>query len=108
MKRSHCAALALGFSITLAGCTSTSTDGGGSGDVLVVEGYAAEYQSLFEKTVAEPFTDKTGIRIRFTAGGSASESYAAIRASNGDPGVDVAVMTSLELYQGSRDRLLAP
>ncbi|MGH3374114.1 MAG: ABC transporter substrate-binding protein [Actinoallomurus sp.] len=109
MKRSRYAALALGLSATLAGCTSTSTDGGGSsGNVLVVEGYAAEYQSLFEKTIAKPFTDRTGIRIRFTAGGSASESYAAVRAAGGDPGVDVAVMTSLELYQGSRDKLLAP
>ena len=108
MKRSHRAALALGLSVPLAGCTSTSAEGGGSGDVLVVEGYAAEYQALFEKNIARPFTEKTGIRIRFTAGGSATESYAAIRASNGDPGVDVAVMTSLELYQGARDRLLAP
>jgi putative spermidine/putrescine transport system substrate-binding protein len=109
MKRSRHAALALGLSAaTLAACTSTSTDGGSSGNVLVVEGYAAEYQGLFEKTIAKPFTDRTGIKIRFTAGGSASESYAAIRASNGDPGVDAAVMTSLELYQGSRDKLLAP
>jgi spermidine/putrescine-binding protein len=108
MKRSHYAGLALGLSAALAGCTSTSTDGGGTGNVLVVEGYAAEYQGLFAKTIAKPFTERTGIRIRFTAGGSASESYAAIRAAGGDPGVDVAVMTSLELYQGSRDKLLAP
>src|SRR3569833_915099 len=98
MKRSHRAALALGLSVTLAGCTSTSAEGGGSGDVLVVAGYAAEYQALFEKNIARPFTEKTGIRIRFTAGGSATESYTTNQTSNGDPGVDGAVMTSLELY----------
>jgi putative spermidine/putrescine transport system substrate-binding protein len=110
MKRSRHAALVLtlGLSATLAGCTSTSADGGTSSNVLNVEGYGAEYQGLFEKNIAKPFTDKTGIRLHFTAGGSASESYAAIRAANGEPDFDVAVMTSLELYQGSRDKLLAP
>lgn len=110
MKRSRHAALVLtlGLSATLAGCTSTSADGGTSSNVLNIEGYGAEYQGLFQKAVAKPFTEKTGIRIRYTAGGSASESYAAIRAANGEPDFDVAVMTSLELYQGSRDKLLAP
>lgn len=104
MTRSMCVVLVAGVFAALAGCTSTSAD---DGDVLVVEGYGAEYQELFEDTIARPFTEETGIEIRYTAGGSASEQYAAIRASGGDPGFDVAVMTSLELYQGSQDRLLA-
>ena len=104
MTRSVCVVVVAGVLAVLAACTSTSADGG---DVLVVEGYGAEYQELFEDTIAKPFTEATGIEIRYTAGGSASEQYAAIRASSGEPGFDVAVMTSLELYQGSRDRLLA-
>ncbi|MBB4910514.1 extracellular solute-binding protein [Actinophytocola algeriensis] len=104
MTRSSCPGVVVGVLVLLAGCTSTSADGGG---VLVVEGYGAEYQQLFEDTIAEPFTAATGIEIRYAAGGSASEQYAAVRASAGDPGFDVAVMTSLELYQGSRDGLLA-
>ncbi|WP_232071473.1 extracellular solute-binding protein [Phytohabitans flavus] len=94
------------LAIAVTACTSTST-GDGAGDVLLVEGYGAEYQELFEETIAKPFTEKTGIQIQYTAGGSASEQYAAIRASKGNPGFDVAVMTSLELYQGSIDKLLA-
>ena len=105
MTRSVCLVLVAGVFFGLVGCTSTSADD--EGDVLVVEGYGAEYQELFEDTIAKPFTAATGIEIRYAAGGSASEQYAAIRASNGTPGFDIAVMTSLELYQGSRDRLLA-
>jgi putative spermidine/putrescine transport system substrate-binding protein len=104
MTRSGCLGVVVGVFALLAGCTSTTADDGG---VLVVEGYGAEYQQLFEDTIAAPFTEATGIEIRYAAGGSASEQYAAVRAANGDPGFDVAVMTSLELYQGSRDRLLA-
>ncbi|WP_431910216.1 extracellular solute-binding protein [Micromonospora carbonacea] len=107
MRRSLPVALMFGLlSVTLAACTSTSVDDG-EGDVLLVEGYGAEYQQLFEETIAKPFTEKTGIRIQYTAGGSASEQYAAIRASKGNPGFDVAVMTSMELYQGGIDKLLA-
>ncbi|MFE5855448.1 extracellular solute-binding protein [Streptomyces sp. NPDC056500] len=107
MKKFACLALALGLTASLAACASTST-GGSKGNELVIEGYGAEYQSIFEKEIAKPFTEKTGIRIKYTAAGSASEQYASIRAANGDPGFDIAVMTSLELYQGSKDRLLAP
>lgn len=107
MMRSMRVLLVAGVFAGLAGCVSTSADGGDDGNVLVVEGYGAEYQELFDDAVAKPFTEATGIEIRYAAGGSASEQYAAIRASGGDPGFDVAVMTSLELYQGSRDRLLA-
>ena len=110
MKKLLCVVLGLGLASGLVACTSTASTESSSqtGDVLVVEGYGAEYQPLFEEQIAKPFTEKTGIQIRFTAGGSAAERYAAIRASGGKPGFDVGVMTSLELYQGSQDHLLAP
>lgn len=107
MKKLVSVVIVLGLAAASVACTSTST-GDDEEDVLVVEGYGAEYQALFEEQIAKPFTEKTGIRIKYSAGGAAAEQYAAIRASNGDPGFDVTVMTSLELYQGSRDEMLAP
>ncbi|MEV5776816.1 extracellular solute-binding protein [Streptomyces antimycoticus] len=109
MKKFICVALVLGLSASLAACTSTSPDAGaGGGDVLVVEGFGAEYQTLFEKQIAKPFTKKTGIQVKYRASGSGAEMYAAVRASNGEPGFDLAVMTYFELNQGFRDHLLAP
>lgn len=107
MKRFFCVALALVLAAPLAACTSTS-GGDGAKDVLVIEGYGAEYEGVFKKHITEPFTKKTGIKVKYHAAGSGSEQYAAIRAANGDPGFDVAVMTNLELYQGRKDGLLAP
>ncbi|MGW1091359.1 ABC transporter substrate-binding protein [Streptomyces sp. NPDC002596] len=109
MKKFIRVALVLGLSASLAACTSTSPDGSTSkSDVLVVEGFGAEYKTLFEGQIAKPFTKKTGIQVKYRAAGSGAEQYAAIRAANGDPGFDIGVMTYFELYQGSQDHLLAP
>ncbi|MFE9694908.1 extracellular solute-binding protein [Micromonospora sp. NPDC005806] len=109
MKKFLCAALVLGLSASLAACTSTSPDASsGGGDVLVVAGFGAEYETLFQEHIAKPFTKKTGIQVKYRASGSGAEMYAAIRAANGEPGFDLAVMTYLELDQGQRDKLLAP
>ncbi|NHU44314.1 extracellular solute-binding protein [Rhodococcus sp. A14] len=107
MKKLVSVVIVLGLAVASVACTSTST-GDDEEDVVVVEGPGAEYQALFEEQIAKPFTEKTGIRLKYATGGSATEQYAAIRASDGDPGFDVTVMTSLELYQGSQDDLLAP
>ncbi|WP_162181244.1 extracellular solute-binding protein [Rhodococcus wratislaviensis] len=109
VKKLACVALALGVLTTLVACVSTSTSDSANGvDTVLVEGFGAEYQDLFEEQIAKPFTEATGIQVKYSAGGSGAEQYAAIRASNGDPGFDLAVMTSLELYQGSRDEMLTP
>ena len=106
MKKIAGLGLALAVALAVSGCTST---GAGSGeDVLVVEGYGAEYQQLFDEHIGTPFTEQTGIQVQYSASGAASEHYAAIRAAHGDPGFDVAVMTNLELFQGSKDGLLDP
>lgn len=106
MKKIAGTVLALAVALVVSGCASTGT--GDGGDVLVVEGYGAEYQQLFDEHIAKPFTEKTGIEVQYSAVGSASERYAAVRAAQGDPGFDVAVLTDLELFQGSRDGLLDP
>jgi putative spermidine/putrescine transport system substrate-binding protein len=77
----------------------------GSGEV-VVNGYAAEYEDLFNKLIKAPFEQETGIRVVFDSTGSAAEDYAKIRASGGDPGWDVDVVTAQEAIQGAKENLL--
>lgn len=93
------------FCSALSACTSTATN---SEDTLVVAGFAAEYEDLFKEVIAKPFTEETGIKIEYSSGSSASEYYAQIRASQGEPGFDAVVMTYPEVYQGAQDELLAP
>ncbi|WP_225080279.1 PotD/PotF family extracellular solute-binding protein [Streptomyces sp. CoT10] len=109
MKKFISVALVLGLSASLAACTSTGSDAGAGGrDVVVVQGFGAEYATLFTENIAKPFTKKTGIQVKYRAGGAGAETYAAIRAANGEPGFDLAVMTYFELDQGHQDHLLAP
>src|SRR5438477_9210488 len=77
----------------------------GSGEV-VVNGYAAEYEDLFNKLIKAPFEQETGIKVVFDSTGSAAEDYAKIRASGGDPGWDVDVVTAQEAIQGAKENLL--
>jgi spermidine/putrescine-binding protein len=108
VKKILCTALALTVPGLLMSCTSTDSSDSSGEDVLVVSGYGAEYEELFMDVVGDPFTEATGIEIEYDPTGSASEHYAAIRASGGEPGFDVTVLTSVELYQGKEDGLLAP
>jgi putative spermidine/putrescine transport system substrate-binding protein len=77
----------------------------GSGEVIV-NGYAAEYEDLFNKHIKEPFERETGIRVIFDSTGSAAEDYAKTRASGGDPGWDVNTVTAQEAIQGAKEGLL--
>jgi putative spermidine/putrescine transport system substrate-binding protein len=109
MKKLISSVLALGLAATTAACVSTGPGTGvGGGKVVVVEGYGAEYETLFKKYIAKPFTKKTGIQVKYRAGGSGTENYAAIQIANGEPGFDLAVMTYFELARGYQDHLLAP
>ena len=93
----------------LSACADTS-DGASSGEAetVVVGGYPAEYEEVFMDVIAKPFTEKTGIKVEYSSGPSASEYYAQTRASRGEPGWDVAVGTQFEVFQGAKDGLLAP
>ncbi|MFD5858730.1 ABC transporter substrate-binding protein [Streptomyces chartreusis] len=109
MKKFIGVALACGLSASMASCVSTGPGAGVSrGKVVLVEGYGAEYESLFKEHIAKPFTEETGIQVKYRAGGSGTETYAAIRIANGEPGFDLAVMTYFELNRGYQDHLLAP
>lgn len=101
------AAASVALATALTGC-GTGAAGDSSDQTLVVQAYGGEYQGIFQKAIGKPFTKKTGIKIKYVVGGSASENYAAIRAAAGQTGFDVAVMTDQELHQGAKDKLLTP
>ncbi|MDR7419897.1 MAG: ABC transporter substrate-binding protein [Armatimonadota bacterium] len=75
---------------------------------LVVNAFGGEYEEIFKRSIKEPFEREFGTRIVFDSTGSASEDYAKIRATRGDPGWDVVVMTAPESILGCRERLLDP
>jgi putative spermidine/putrescine transport system substrate-binding protein len=101
------AAISVLSATALVGCGGSST-GGSSDQTVVFLGYGGEYKGIFEKTVAEPFTRQTGIKVKYVAGGSATENYAAVRAAGGQTQFDVALVTYMELWQGAKDKLLTP
>lgn len=108
MGRSTATLAALALSVLLlSACTSTAGDGG-EGKSIVVEAYGAEYEELFDEVIAKPFTRETGIQVQYQTSGSATQGYAKIMASGGDPDFDITTMTNVELYQGRKDGLLAP
>lgn len=78
-------------------------------DTLVVTAYGGEYQSVFMKSVVEPFEKKFGVRISYDESGGAAQTYARIRAARGAPGFDVAAEISTpEAVLGAREKMLEP
>lgn len=73
---------------------------------LVVNSYGGEYQDLIMEAIIEPFQEAFGVEVVYDAVGSAAEDYARIRATRGNPGFDVVVMTAPEALQGCREGLL--
>lgn len=78
-------------------------------DTLVVTAYGGEYQSVFMKTVVEPFEKKFGVQVSYDQSGGAAQTYARIRAARGAPGFDVAAeLTPPEAILGAREKMLEP
>ena len=75
---------------------------------LIVNSYGAQYEELVRETIIEPFEEQFDVEILYDATGSAAEDYARIRATQGNPGFDVVVMTAPESLQGCREELLLP
>lgn len=76
-------------------------------DTLVVNFQGGEYQEIVERTVIKPFEKKFGVKVIHDATGTASQDYAKIRASRGDPGFDVAgLLTPPEVLLGEKEGLL--
>lgn len=75
---------------------------------LIVNSYGAQYEELIRETIIEPFEEQFGVEILYDATGSAAEDFARIRATGGQPGFDVVVMTAPESLQGCREGVLEP
>lgn len=92
------------------GTSTTAKNGSGnqfSGETLTVNGYGGDWKDIFREVVANPFEEKTGATVELDPTGSASETYAKIKASGGDPGFDAAVLTGGEILLGKEDGTLA-
>lgn len=78
-------------------------------ETLVVTAYGGEYQTVFMKSVVEPFEKKFGVQVTYDQSGGAAQTYAKIRAARGSPGFDVAAeLTAPEAILGAREKMLEP
>lgn len=100
--------------VSVTACGGATPSGGAQssaapslGTELVVEGYGGEYQQIFNKTIKEPFEKQFGIKITYDIAGSGAQAYAKIKAAQGNPGWDVAIVTGQEPVQGAKDGILA-
>jgi putative spermidine/putrescine transport system substrate-binding protein len=75
-------------------------------ETLIVNSYGGPYEAIIEERIIKPFEEKTGIDVVYDAVGSASQDYAKIKATKGQPGFDVVVMTASQALQGCKDGLL--
>ncbi len=73
---------------------------------LIVNSYGGEYEELIFEAIIRPFEEQFGVEVVYDAVGSAAEDYARIRATRGNPGFDVVVMTAPEALQGCRESFL--
>lgn len=73
---------------------------------LIVNSYGGPYETIIRESIIEPFRKETGIDVIYDPVGSASQRYAKIKATGGQPGFDVAIMTASQSLDGCRDKLL--
>lgn len=73
---------------------------------LVVNSYGGPYEDIIRERIIEPFEKRYGIAVVYDAVGSAQQDYAKIKATKGQPGFDLAVMTASQSLQGCKDGLL--
>ena len=76
--------------------------------MLVVNSYGGPYQAIIEERIIRPFEHQYGIDVVYDAVGSASQDYAKVKATQGQPGFDVVVTTASQSLQRCKDGLLAP
>ncbi|WP_223479776.1 ABC transporter substrate-binding protein [Oricola indica] len=75
---------------------------------LIVNGYGGPYGDLIQETIIKPFAAETGIDVIYDETGSSGADYAKIKATGGNPGWDVNVMTAAQSLDGCKDGLLEP
>ena len=77
------------------------------GDTLIVNAYGGEFEQIYVDNVIKPFEKKMGVKVIYDGTGTASKTYAKIRASRGAPGFDVAAeLTPEEILLGGKEGLL--
>lgn len=92
------------FALSLAALATLAT---APAQRLIVNSYGAQYEELIKQTIIQPFEQEYGVEVVYDATGSAAEDFAKIRATRGNPGFDVVVMTAPESLQGCREGILA-
>ncbi|ARS71025.1 ABC transporter substrate-binding protein [Sinorhizobium meliloti] len=100
--------LKIQYAIICATLTTGLCAGPVNAENLIVNAYGGPYEQIIQDAVIKPFTAETGIEVIYDAIGSAAADYAKIKASRGNPGFDVAVMTSTQAVEGCKDKLLEP
>ncbi|WP_436084327.1 ABC transporter substrate-binding protein [Pararhizobium sp. LjRoot235] len=75
-------------------------------ETLIVNSYGGPYEAIIEERIIKPFEEKSGIDVVYDAVGSAAQDYAKIKATKGQPGFDVSVMTASQSLQGCKEGLL--
>ena len=77
------------------------------GDTLIVNAYGGEFEQIYVDNVIKPFEKKMGVKVIYDGTGTASKTYAKIRASKGAPGFDVAAeLTPEEILLGGKEGVL--
>ena len=56
-------------------------------ETLIVNSYGGPYEAIIEERIIKPFEEKYGVDVVYDAVGSASQDYAKIKATKGQPGV---------------------
>ncbi|AYM09119.1 hypothetical protein At1D1460_48780 (plasmid) [Agrobacterium tumefaciens] len=85
---------------------ASSMAGVATAEQLIVNSYGGPYEDIIRQRIIEPFEKESGVKVIYDAVGSASQDYAKIKATRGQPGFDVVVMTASQSLDGCRDKLL--
>ncbi|WP_423923639.1 extracellular solute-binding protein [Frigoribacterium sp. 2-23] len=96
------AATAATAALVLAGCSS-SGGGEADGDTLVLSTFPFGVEE-FQEAVIDPFTAKTGIKVEVETG-SNTDRLSKLRLADGDPGVDVMLISDYYAALGQEDEL---
>lgn len=98
----------IGYVVSLAALVAGLNNTAAAAQQVIVNSYGGPYEAIIRKAIIEPFEKQTGIRVIYDAVGTASEDFAKIKATGGNPGFDVNVMTATQSLDGCAADLLEP
>jgi len=99
MIAKNCAVSMTAMAVALSATSANAED-------LIVNGYGGPFESIIMTNIIEPFEEATGINVIYDAVGTSSEDFAKIKATRGNPGFDVNVMTATQSLDGCEAGLL--